>query len=183
MLEIINRLGEREVCTKVGYLVKTHGIGGGIVLAFEKGISLDLEGLDVLFILLEGRPVPFFVRELEPRASEDEAVICFEDVEDIDQARALCGNIVCLPHGMLPGQPSTEPGFQQLTGFMVFDALGTCIGEILEIVEYPGNPVFRIRREGKEVLIPVADELIREIIPEEQSIFVDLPEGLLDLYL
>jgi 16S rRNA processing protein RimM len=38
-------------------------------------------------------------------------------------------------------------------------------------------------REGKEVLIPIQDEIIMEVDRKNKSILVDAPDGLIDLYL
>ena len=40
-----------------------------------------------------------------------------------------------------------------------------------------------MRYQGQEVLIPVVDELVGHADMEARKIFVNLPEGLLDVYL
>ncbi len=180
---IINKKGEKEACTRMGFISKTVGVDGAVLLICSTGSAHDFDRPEHLFVLLEGKPVPYEVRSMLVRASGDEAVIRLEGVDDILAARPLCGLGVYLPDSEWPEHLQGEQKAEDLGGFNAYDKLGTWIGTIEEILEYPGNPVFKIVREGKEILIPVADELIRDILPEEKSVFLDPPDGLLDLYL
>ena len=40
-----------------------------------------------------------------------------------------------------------------------------------------------MRYQGQEVLIPVVDELVSHADPAKQQVYVNLPDGLLDVYL
>ncbi len=45
------------------------------------------------------------------------------------------------------------------------------------------NLLFEIDRDGIEILIPMNDEFIAKVDRENKTIFVETPEGLIDLYL
>ena len=43
--------------------------------------------------------------------------------------------------------------------------------------------LFEIDRNGTEILIPMNDEFISKVDKKNKTIFVETPEGLIDLYL
>ena len=52
-----------------------------------------------------------------------------------------------------------------------------------EFVEQPHQLLCRIEIETKEVLIPLHEDTIIKIDQKKKQIIVDLPEGLLEIYL
>ena len=67
--------------------------------------------------------------------------------------------------------------------FKVVDAQHGEIGKIASIIEYPAQPLFQIMQDGTEILIPVIDQVIKKVYREEKTIFIEAPNGLIDLYL
>jgi 16S rRNA processing protein RimM len=53
----------------------------------------------------------------------------------------------------------------------------------LEIIEQPHQLLCRIEINEKEVLIPLHEDTIRKIDKKLKQVIVELPEGLLDIYL
>jgi 16S rRNA processing protein RimM len=58
----------------------------------------------------------------------------------------------------------------------------TDLGEILEVIEQPHQLLCRILLDGKEALIPVHQETLQKIDKKNKQVFVELPEGLLDIF-
>jgi 16S rRNA processing protein RimM len=54
------------------------------------------------------------------------------------------------------------------------------LGEIVAIDDQTENVLFIVDRDGEELLIPAADDLILEIDDEAQTIRMDLPAGLVN---
>jgi 16S rRNA processing protein RimM len=59
----------------------------------------------------------------------------------------------------------------------------TDLQKILEIIEQTHQLLCRIEIEGKEVLIPLHEETIKKIDRAARQVIVELPEGLLEIYL
>jgi 16S rRNA processing protein RimM len=57
------------------------------------------------------------------------------------------------------------------------------LGKILEVIEQPHQLLCRIEVQGKEALIPLHEETILKIDKKKQQVIVELPEGLLEIYL
>ena len=69
-----------------------------------------------------------------------------------------------------------------LLGFHVLHQ-GEDLGEILEVIEQPHQVLCRIELNGKEVLLPVHGETLKKVDKNKKQVHLDLPEGLLDIFL
>ncbi len=173
---------KKEDCYYLGYIIKNLGIDGGLLVALDTDDIERYNELESVFILIEGKLVPFFIEDISLRPAKKEAVILFEDVDTVDKAKHLCGREVFLPIDHLPPLEGESFYYYEIAGYQAYLDTGEHIGEILKILDFPGNPVFSIMKAGKEVLIPVADELITSINHEAREIRLNPPPGLLDLY-
>ena len=54
------------------------------------------------------------------------------------------------------------------------------IGEIVDINDLTENVLFIVEHEGEEIMIPAADDLILGIDDENETILMDLPQGLVN---
>ena len=56
-------------------------------------------------------------------------------------------------------------------------------GEIIAVNEYPQQFIATVLYKKTEIMFPLNEDIIVEIDDEEETILVNLPEGLLDVYL
>ncbi len=69
-----------------------------------------------------------------------------------------------------------------LIGYTIVSGNDT-LGEIVEVIEQPHQLLCKIILNSKEVLIPVHEDFLKKIDKKKRQIIVDLPEGLLEIYL
>lgn len=67
-------------------------------------------------------------------------------------------------------------------GYHVLDQ-GRDLGAVLEIIEQPHQILCRLEIESKEVLIPINEQTLRRIDHPTRSLILELPDGLLEVYL
>lgn len=169
-------------CYYLGYISKTVGYEGSLIAFLDVDDPSSYSDLESVFIMMDGKLVPFFVADISVRAPKGEVVIRFEDIDSIGKARHLCKRDMYLPLSRLPDLPVEAFYFHDLVGYEAYDAQGHFLGVITEFLDYPGNPLFSVSKHGEEeVLFPVADEFISHIDHGKQRIFLQPPEGLLDL--
>jgi 16S rRNA processing protein RimM len=72
---------------------------------------------------------------------------------------------------------------KDLKGFTAVDENEGELGEITDIHEYPQQLIAAVTYKNCEVLFPLNEEIIRGIDVVKSIVTVDLPEGLLDIYL
>ncbi|GAB2700111.1 ribosome maturation factor RimM [Mucilaginibacter koreensis] len=166
---------------RIGTLTKTRGLKG------EMQLYVDFEGLEQInfksvFIDVAGKLVPFFIENIKyPQANT--AYIWLEDVNTIEKASLLAKKDVYLPNKLKPKKKKEEFTLKDLKGFIAVDEQKGELGEIIEIVDYPQQIIATVNYQGHEVLFPLNTELIKGIDVEGGEVYIDLPDGLLDVYL
>jgi len=68
-----------------------------------------------------------------------------------------------------------------LLGFMVVNK-NEELGEVCEVIEQPHQLLCKIILDGKEVLIPVHEDSLEKIDKKNRKLFLNLPDGLIDIY-
>jgi len=165
----------------IGYITKTKGLKGEVQLFFEFQDYEDLE-LDSLFIELNGRLVPFFVASHKLQANST-GYFYFEDIDTIEKAEKLLKKKVYLPLSKMPERGEDEFFYTDLKGFIVHDEHYGELGEIIEVHEYPQQFIAVVPYKFREVMFPLNEDIIKSIDEENGILEVDLPEGLVDLYI
>ncbi len=171
----------KEEAFYIGYITKTKGLKGEVQLFFEYD-EPDLLDLDVVFAEINGKMVPFFVSSCKLQTNNT-GNFYFDDIDHIDKAQALVKKKIYLPLTKMPDRSDEEFHYNDLKGFTVTDETQGELGEIIEVNEYPQQFVATVLFKGTEVLFPLNDDMIVEIDEDEETLLVDLPEGLLDIYL
>ena len=166
-------------CEKIGFIRKTHGIHGEVVLEFEEQYEYSVEDAERFFIELEGLLVPFFIADEGLRFRSGKSVIVkFDWVETESYAKRLVGKEVYLYQNEVVDMPEEQSSFLQ--GFTLFDEKLGEIGNIDEVDDYAGNIVLTVTFNGQELLVPYNDEILIDLNEEKKTITLQLPEGLIE---
>ena len=56
-------------------------------------------------------------------------------------------------------------------------------GIVSKIIEMPQQFLLAIEFNGKEILVPIVDEIVKSIDHKTKTIYMEAPEGLIELYL
>lgn len=165
----------------VGYVSKTKGLKGELLLKIEAEHPEKYQQTESVFLEIKGKPVPFFVLSFRPQPGKKTAVVMLEDVDSVEKAQELTGVPVLLP--LSEKIESKSPPFADLKGYQVTDSAIGSLGPIREIVQYPGHSVAVLTFREREVMFPLNEALIEKIDKQKSELFVNLPEGLLEIYL
>jgi 16S rRNA processing protein RimM len=172
-----------EDCFYLGYVTKTFGYKGEVVIYLDTDDPAYYQTLESVFILLGGKLIPFFMEKINLRVNSNEATVKFQNFDSEEKANQLTGHEVYLPLTMLPPLSGNKFYFHEIIGFQVVDAVKGELGPVEKVLEFPNNPVLQIKVGYKEVLVPARDEFISRVDREARIIFIETPEGLIDLYL
>ncbi len=172
---------DKEDYYLIGILTKTHGISGELVLKLNNLQFEDISGMESVFIEFDGILVPFFISGVSPRGNVS-AVIRFDDITSEDQASEFMNCKVYSVDIVSGEKDEVKYTASSLTGYLVIDVkLGT-LGRINEFLDISNNPLFKIKKSKKEILLPVNEEFILAIDNKNKTITVQMPEGLIDIY-
>jgi 16S rRNA processing protein RimM len=170
----------KDECYYLGRVTKPFGFKGEMVLFLDVDSPDDYATLDSVFVEMKNGLVPYFIKSL--RINGNKAVAMFEDLT-AEQAAALAGHDMYLPLDLLPKLTGNQFYFHEVKGFRVVDDQYGDIGVIESIIEYPAQPLFQIMNGTTEILIPVIDQVIKEVDRDNKTIYISAPNGLIDLYM
>ena len=171
---------ETKDCFYLGRVTKPWGVKGQLVLFLDVDTPEDYAELDSAFVEVKGKLLPYFFHI--DQLNGNKAVVTFEDIT-AEQAAALVGHELYLPLDLLPKLTGNQFYFHEVVGFRVVDSNHGDIGVLEQVIEYPAQPLFQIMKNGVEVLIPVIDEVIDKVDRENKTIYINAPNGLIELYL
>jgi len=166
----------------VGRLGRAHGIHGEINLypSIDEESMFSLAEDRALFLHLEidGLPVPFLVEDMREKA-ESSLLVKFEDVDSREEAERYDGCSVYVPSDLIGEDIEFQP--QHFIGYMLVDADDVPVGKVIDIDDNTANLLLIVERKdsNEEVMIPIADELVRYIDVEKQLISLTIPDGLI----
>ncbi len=170
-----------EDCFYIGYITKTKGLKGEVQIYFEYEEPEDLV-LESVFAEINGKLVPYFVSSYKLQNNQT-GNFYFDDIDTIEKAQTLIRKKLYLPEKLKPVRDDDEFLITDLKGFTVHDKTAGELGKIIEIHEYPQQYIAVVPYKFNEVMFPLNDDLIVEIDEENSILRVDLPEGLIDLYI
>jgi len=170
-----------EDCFRIGSILKTKGLKG------ELHIYVDFEGLEsikitTIFIEIAGKLVPYFVKSIK-YLQKNAAYLVLEDIDTIDKASLLVRKNIYLSNKQKPKKKKSEFTLMDLKGFTAIDVNEGKLGIIINIHEYPKQLIAAVTYKNCEVLFPLNEEIIKGIEVVSEIVTVDLPEGLLEIYL
>ena len=165
----------------IGKIVAVHGLKGELLLQHELGKKTSLKGLQAVFI--EDKKdsfIPWFIESTTIK-SEEEIYLKLEGVNNREAAAKLTQKKIWLPEADFKkfASKSSPAG---LLGYTIIDQ-GQSLGQILEVIEQPHQLLCRLEIQGKEVLIPLHEDSLEKVDHRKKQVLVELPEGLLDIYL
>lgn len=166
---------------RIGKIVATHGLQGAVILKHIAGSGNWLKKDDVLFIELRKESyIPHFVLQAK-MANDEEYIVNMEDVETVEAAKKLIGKQVYVKEDILAGAVTDSPLLW--IGFNLVDVNKGAIGQIEDVVQAGPQWLAKLTIEGKEVLVPLVEQMLVDVNMRNKYIRIDLPEGLIDVYL
>ena len=174
---------------QIAQVLKSNGTDGELVMSFREIAPEDINLKEPVFIVFDGLPVPFFIESLVKRGHSKALVHltgirCQEDVDEI------AGKAVYVEDDNAPELTLEEDGFAALVGWMVLtpeipnqvgneEAILYEVGEITDFIDIPNNPCIEVETENGAVMLPLHQDFILSVDPENQEIIMQIPAGLL----
>lgn len=172
----------KEDCFYLGTIVSKFSFKGELLIKLDTDEPEAYEKLESVFIALGNNLVPFFIERSSLQKSSLLRVK-FEDVNDEADAESLLKSDLYLPLEFLPKLEGNQFYFHEIVGFAIEDKQFGKVGIISGVNDASSQALFEIDREGTEILIPINDDFIIEVNRDNQTIKVDVPEGLIELYI
>ena len=171
----------KEECFFLGTIVGKYSFKGEILAKLDTDSPSTCLDLESIFIDTPQGLVPYFIDRSQLHKSSLLRVK-FDGIDSESEADALLKKDLFLPLNMLPQLDGNQFYYHEVTGFSAIDQFEKEIGIIKNVNDSGPQPLFVIDADGTEILIPVHDNFIKELDREENKIFLDLPDGLMDIF-
>lgn len=162
---------------KVGKILKPVGLKGQVLVrACSQMESLLIPG-SCFIKAPSGKYEEFFISASSPRGRK-EAVLDIRWVDSRNKAERISKREVFQLRSRLPAGEEDEFYWFELTGLRVTTSRGKFLGRVHSIIETGAGDVLAVRDEAREILIPLVDQVIKQVDIKDGKCIVDLPPGL-----
>lgn len=173
---------QKTDCFYVGRIVGKFSFKGEVSVKLDTDFPEDYLEKESFFIEVDGNLIPFFVEKSNLQKS-DLLRIKFEGVDTEEQAIDLIDKVLYLPLTALPELEDDQFYFHEVIGFTMFDKVHGELGKLKAIDENSSQALFVIAHNKNEILVPITDDFIESIDKKKKEIHLNLPDGLIDLYI
>ena len=183
---------------QIAQVLKSNGTDGELVMGFREIAPEDINLQEPVFIMFDGLPVPFFIESFQKRGNT-KALVRLTDICSQEDVEEIAGKAVYIEDESLAELSLEEDGYAALVGWMVLapaeipDQVGNDeeivgedeemglyeVGKITDFIDIPNNPCIEVETENGAVMIPLHEDFILGLDPENQEIIMQIPDGLL----
>ena len=173
---------------QIAQVLKSNGTDGELVLGFREIAPEDINLNEPVFIVFDGLPVPFFIESFAKRGNT-KALVHLTDICSMEDVEEIAGKAVYVEVDALPEMSLEEDGFAALIGWLLLAPAGDDmdddsmeveeVGEITDFIDIPNNPCIEVETKNGAVMIPLHEDLILSVDPENLEIVMQIPAGLL----
>ena len=173
---------------QIAQVLKSNGTDGELVLGFREIAPEDINLNEPVFIVFDGLPVPFFIESFTKRGNT-KALVHLTDICSMEDVEEITGKAVYVAEDSLPEMSFEEDGYAALIGWLLLAPMGDDldeesmeveeIGEITDFIDIPNNPCIEVETKNGAVMIPLHEDLILSVDPENLEILMQIPAGLL----
>jgi 16S rRNA processing protein RimM len=172
----------KEECFYLGKIAKKFSFKGEVLIYLDTDEPELYENMESIFVEYNKNLVPFFI-ENSSFHKNDFLRVKFEDVDNEAEADAILNHEVYLPLSMLPKLEGNKFYFHEVIGFEIEDKRIGIFGKIVSINDTSAQPLFEVINGNVEILVPMIDQFLVQIDRENKKVIMDLPEGLVEMYL
>ena len=166
---------------KIGKLVAASGLKGELILKHTLGKKTSLKGLQAIFIEEKKDSfIPWFIQSA--RIKNEEEIYLKLDGIDVREAAAKISQKEVWVTEIDFKKFAAKSAPISLLGYTIINNKEP-LGEILEVIEQSHQVLCRLEIKGKEVLIPLNENFLQKISHSKKLVMVELPDGLLEIYL
>lgn len=172
---------KKDDCYFLGKITRKHGLQGNVIIKLDTDQPELYNKLEGIFVEINGLLVPFFI-EKQQWGNDNSKIITFKNATEQLVEQSI-GKNVFLPLSTLPKLSGNQFYYHEVIGFEIREEDGKSCGNIVEINDQTAQNYFILKLADKEVIIPIIQNWILEVNRNEKFIKMQLPEGLMDVFL
>lgn len=164
-----------------GKIVSKYSFKGEVVLKINTEFPSDYDLLEKIFIKVDGSFIPYFISKITSHSKNNSIRILFDGISDEQQVKNILQKKAYIPLTDLPKLPKNKFYIHEIIGFNAVDKVAGIVGKVININEDSPQKKLVVNYNGKEVFIPLVDEIVRKIDKQKNEVLITMPNGLLNL--
>ena len=172
----------KEECFYLGKVAKKFSFKGEVLVYLDTDEPELYENMESVLVEFNQNLVPFFI-ESSSLHKDSFLRVRFEDMQNEEDADRIMGCEIYLPLSFLPKLEGNKFYYHEVIGFEIEDQRLGVVGEIVSINDTTAQPLFEVLNDGVELLIPMIDQFLVKIDRANKKVVMNLPEGLVEMYL
>lgn len=168
-----------EDLLEIGKIVNTHGLRGDVKVVPWTDAPEDFETVERVFVKIREEYKSLTIQNV--KYQKNNLIVKFAEYNDINEILPLKGLTLYCDRDELGELPEGVHYIVDLIGLNVVTEDGNHVGIIADVFNTGANDIYDVKREGKKnLLLPVIDEVVKEIDIEKKQVTVHIMEGLDD---
>lgn len=173
---------KKEDCFYLGTVVGKFSFKGEVLIKLDTDYPERYLEEESVFMEVHKNLIPFFI-EKSLLQKQSLLRVKFEDINNELEAQDLIKKEVFLPLSRLSETEEDELYYHEIIGFTMLDKNFGEIGPLKSINDSTPQSLFVIDHKGTEVLVPFNEDFIERIDKPNKEFHLNLPNGLIELYL
>ena len=164
---------------KIGTVVSKHGYKGDIKISVSSNNLDTFPDLKYLFIELDDCFIPFRIDNVRS-FSKNVLIVKLKEIRSEDDVNEVIHKNIYVDSTEMESNTDSGFFFNDLINFDVITD-SKKVGRIENINSKLPQPVFEIMYDSRTVLIPIHEDFIKKVDKENNIIYLDIPDGLLEI--
>lgn len=167
-----------EEMFRVGVIANTHGIAGEVKVFPTTQDAKRFQYLKEVLLDTGREWLPLEVKNV--RFFKNLVIVKFKGIDNINDIEKYKGKDLYVTRENAIPLEEDEYYLADIIGATVYTEEEKEFGVLKDVLETGANLVYVVEHEGKEVLLPVIKDCVKEIDVENKKVVVHLMKGLLD---
>ena len=166
---------------KVGKIVNTHSLKGEVKVISSTDFEEERFKKGNKLLITRGNQLIREVIVESYRNHKNFLLVKFEGIDSVEEAEKLKNLQIKIDSDEVGELEENEFYFHEIIGCQVFDENDRNLGEIIDILTPGANDVWVIKgEEGKEILIPYIEDVVKQIDITNKKVNIEVMEGLIN---
>lgn len=164
---------------EVGKIVNTHGLRGEVKVVAWTDSPDDFEKIKTVYIKMKSEQFSLKIKSI--KYQKNNLIIKFDEFNNINEVLPYKNAVLYADREELGPLDEGVYYIVDLIGLDVITEDGEKVGVICDVFNAGASDIYDVKREGKKnLLLPVIDEVVKEVDLENGRVVVNIMEGLDD---
>lgn len=164
----------------VARVIKAHGLRGEVILAPYRGLEESFKDFSTFWQIIDGVERRAEISSIRPHKGR--YIAKFREIDRVEDTGTLVGSELFVDVSILDKKIREWLFLSRPRDVRVFDGNDKYLGILKGILETGAHPVFVILKEdGKELLIPGAEQFIVKVDVAGNRVILSPPEGIYEI--